>query len=212
MGGIRVELKVNNKTCPVIEQVTGTEASVGSVNRTLADDGSRVIEEVVFEEGVTEDEVDLEPVYEHSQFSVFEFDRSTDAQCICDSIEERIERPISRIQSRGDSLYITLYVEDLDSLRDTIESLRKTCTSVGVNKINQSTPETLDDSVIIDRGELTARQLEVLQTAHEMGYLQHPKRANAGEVAAELGISVSTFSEHIAAAESKIIQHVVDSD
>lgn len=212
MGGIRVELKVNNRTCPVIEQANGTDASVAGVNRAVSSDGTRVVEEVVFEGGVDEDDLDLDLVYEHSQFSVFEFDRPMEKQCICDSIEAQLDRPISSIRSRGDSLYISLYVDDLDRLRDTVKSLRETCTSVGVNKINQSTPETIEDSVIIDRGELTARQMEVLQTAKEMGYLEHPKGANAGEVAEELGISVSTFSEHIAAVESKIMHHIVETD
>lgn len=56
---------------------------------------------------------------------------------------------------------------------------------------------------------LTDRQREVLESAHGMGYFDHPKGANAGEVAAELGVSRSTFAEHLAAAQSKVLESIL---
>ncbi len=61
----------------------------------------------------------------------------------------------------------------------------------------------------MDRGRLTARQREVLETAFEMGYFERPRRANATEVAAELGIGPSTFREHVSAAETKLLEDVL---
>jgi hypothetical protein len=43
-----------------------------------------------------------------------------------------------------------------------------------------------------------------------MGYFEHPRTANAGEVADELDISRSTFAEHLAAAQSKLLDAVLD--
>jgi predicted DNA binding protein len=53
--------------------------------------------------------------------------------------------------------------------------------------------------------DLTARQQEVLQTAFEMGYYEWPRDCTGQDVADELEISSATFSEHIFAAERKIL-------
>lgn len=52
---------------------------------------------------------------------------------------------------------------------------------------------------------LTDRQREVLQAAFEEGYYEWPRKATGEEVAAKLGIASPTFSEHIKAAERKLI-------
>ncbi|WP_455429089.1 helix-turn-helix domain-containing protein [Haloarcula regularis] len=64
--------------------------------------------------------------------------------------------------------------------------------------------------MLVDRGQLTDRQREVLETAVEMGYFEYPKGANAGEVAEALDITVSTFAEHLAAAETKLLGSIVE--
>ena len=51
---------------------------------------------------------------------------------------------------------------------------------------------------------------EVLETAHEMGYFEYPKRANAGDVAEAVGISRSTFSEHLGAAQTKLLDAILE--
>ncbi|QZP37627.1 helix-turn-helix domain-containing protein [Halobaculum magnesiiphilum] len=52
---------------------------------------------------------------------------------------------------------------------------------------------------------LTERQLEVLRTAFDAGYYDWPRESSGKEIAAELGISSATFSEHIHAAERALI-------
>lgn len=64
--------------------------------------------------------------------------------------------------------------------------------------------------VVVDRGTLTDRQREVLETAHRMGYFEHPKRTNAGEVAAELGITTSTLTGHLSAAQRMLLGVILD--
>lgn len=58
--------------------------------------------------------------------------------------------------------------------------------------------------------ELTERQREVLKTAFEMGYYEWPRGSSGKEIAAELGISSSTFSEHIHAAERKLLSEIFE--
>jgi hypothetical protein len=50
----------------------------------------------------------------------------------------------------------------------------------------------------------------VLETAHRMGYFDHPKGADAGDVADELGISRSTLAEHLSTAQSKLFDAILD--
>jgi len=52
---------------------------------------------------------------------------------------------------------------------------------------------------------LTDKQLEVLQTAYLSGYFSWPRRTTAQECADALGIAQPTFSQHIRAAQEKVI-------
>jgi DNA-binding CsgD family transcriptional regulator len=58
--------------------------------------------------------------------------------------------------------------------------------------------------------ELTERQREVLETALEAGYYEWPRACSGEEVADELGISSATFSEHVHAAERKLLAAVFE--
>lgn len=61
-----------------------------------------------------------------------------------------------------------------------------------------------DDSVLpLDR--LSSRQREVLRLARVRGYYEHPRRVDAGDLAAELGVSTSTFHEHLRKAEAELL-------
>lgn len=57
---------------------------------------------------------------------------------------------------------------------------------------------------------LTDRQRQVLRTAFEAGYYEWPRQATGEEVAAELGISSATFSEHVHAAERRLLTAAFD--
>ena len=64
------------------------------------------------------------------------------------------------------------------------------------------TPSTVQQPILDD---LTERQREILQTAFEMGYYEWPRSCTGQDVANEFGITAATFSEHIFAAERKIL-------
>ncbi|MFA9502678.1 bacterio-opsin activator domain-containing protein [Natrinema sp. H-ect1] len=55
------------------------------------------------------------------------------------------------------------------------------------------------------RARLTDRQREVLEAAFEAGYYDWPRECSGEDVAAELGIASPTFSQHIHAAERKLL-------
>lgn len=62
------------------------------------------------------------------------------------------------------------------------------------------------------RSRLTDRQWEVLETAYRLGYFERP-RANTGEeVAAALGITSATFSQHLRAAQRHVLAMLIDDE
>lgn len=65
---------------------------------------------------------------------------------------------------------------------------------------------------IVDRvhDDLSARQREVLHRASDAGYYNWPREVSACDVADDIGISGSTFLEHIRMGEHKILRTVFD--
>ncbi|PGF16393.1 bacterio-opsin activator [Natrinema sp. CBA1119] len=57
---------------------------------------------------------------------------------------------------------------------------------------------------------LTDRQSEVLRAAFEAGYYEWPRECTGADVAAALDIASATFSEHIHAAERKLLTALFD--
>ena len=57
---------------------------------------------------------------------------------------------------------------------------------------------------------LTPRQREVLATAYAAGYFSSPRERTGEELAAELGVSPATFSQHLRRAEFKIFSLLFD--
>lgn len=55
------------------------------------------------------------------------------------------------------------------------------------------------------RGRLTDRQYQVVRTAFEEGYYEWPRERTGEDIAADLDISSATFSQHVAAAERKLL-------
>lgn len=54
---------------------------------------------------------------------------------------------------------------------------------------------------------LTDRQRDVLETAHEMGYYEVPRKTTSKTVAAELDLDVSTVTEHLQRAERNLLAY-----
>jgi hypothetical protein len=118
--------------------------------------------------------------------------------------------PIARFVADRGTLILVFHAVDYEELQAVVAELRDSFPDVDIKRFVRSpAAEQTADSVFVDRTKLTARQLEVLETAHEMGYFDRPRGANATEVAAELGIEPSTFSEHLGAAQRKILDDVL---
>ncbi|WP_336135646.1 helix-turn-helix domain-containing protein [Natronomonas amylolytica] len=66
------------------------------------------------------------------------------------------------------------------------------------------------DDGISTRWNLTPTQAEALQTAHEMGYFDVPKRATAEEVADAIDISKTAFLERLRRGQSELFDRMLD--
>lgn len=67
------------------------------------------------------------------------------------------------------------------------------------------TENQLHDKLVSD---LTDRQLQALQTAYSRGYFDWPRESTTEDVASELGVATSTFSQHLRLAEGKLLKEL----
>mgnify|MGYP000232918002 FL=1 len=230
--GIQVRLAVDAaEACPVAAatagEATGGAASARSVSWSRAGDGNRVVEEFDLVGGRGSDEppagtaaadspadappeglpADASVVFETDDTRRVRFERNG-TDCACDAVE-RHGAPVIDVNATGGTLHLTFHAADVETVREVVTDLREGFGSVRIDRLAR-TDEEPADRVAVDRGQLTDRQREVLETAMEMGYFQRPREANATEVATALDISPSTFAEHLASAQSKVLGSLLE--
>jgi len=213
MPGIRAEIRVDpDGSCPVVEATTDRGSPSQTIARSVTgSDAERVNEEFMLESGPEpETSVELTEAFEYGSKTMYRFSRDRGWGCPCETVEE-FDCPIVDLRAREGSLYLVFHAVDMESLQGTIMALRERYPEIDVRRLLRTEHDVTEESpVFLDRSRLTDRQREVLETAHEMGYFDHPKGANAGEVAEALDITTSTFSEHLAAAQSKLMDAILD--
>jgi predicted DNA binding protein len=220
--GIRAELSIDSPGgCPIATVSGETGTSSYSVSKSVAPgDESTMTEEFVLDADVdpetsTEHDIDSElsdpeVIFSYGDKQVFRFSRERGTGCPCEQIEQ-FHCPVVDVHTRDGTLYLAFHAPDMERLSDALSALRDHYPAVTVQRLLRSRVDHEEsDLVFVDRSVLTERQREVLETAHEMGYFEHPKGANAGEVADELDISTSTFSEHLAASQRKLMDALLE--
>lgn len=60
--------------------------------------------------------------------------------------------------------------------------------------------------------ELTDKQCQILKTAYANGYFDHPRKIDAGKLAAKMGIHKTTLLEHMHKAEKRLIGSILDEE
>jgi predicted DNA binding protein len=82
--------------------------------------------------------------------------------------------------------------------------------TVGV-QLERISPLGEEGDVAVDsRWDLTPAQFEALEVAYGMGYFEVPKRANAAEIAAEVGISKSALLERLRRGQAAVFGQILD--
>ena len=216
--GIRAEIKIDDPAdCVVTQAAAAASGTVQSVSKSTNPDApERVTEEFMLEAETYPEEfetdVELTSVFSYGSSEVYRFERELGRGCPCEWIE-RHDSPVIDVRTQGSSLYSTFHAPDMEGLQAIIGDLQTQFSTLDVQRLLQSQQDHAEQNLVfVDRNTLTTRQLEVLETAHRMGYFEHPKRANAGEVADELGITGTTFTEHLAAAQTKLLDAILEYD
>lgn len=219
--GIRAEIRIGSPSdCPIAGVSENNDATSRSVSRTSSVSSPTVTEEVVFDsENLDEEVVDrdtdsgetsMKEVFSYDSETVYRFSREKGLGCACECVES-FGYPVVDTHTRDGDLFLTFHVPDTEALKRVMNRLGERYSNVEVKRLIRSEDgEAKNDLVLVDRSELTEKQEKALRTAHEMGYFEHPKGANAGEVADELGITTSTFTEHLAAAQRKLMRSIVN--
>ncbi|MFB6126776.1 MAG: helix-turn-helix domain-containing protein [Halolamina sp.] len=211
MSGVRARLAVSDPpNCPVADVATGAATDVDDVSWTRETEDGRIVEEFHASAEPTAEngdgDADLDRVFTADGEAVYRLTRDPDANCPCEVVES-LGCPVDDISVDGDTgtLHISLYLSDVAALRSVVDDLDSMAGGVELRYLVRDGEADEADEVLVDRGRLTDRQREVIETAYRMGYFEYPRESNAETVADELGVGVSTFAEHLAAAQSRLL-------
>lgn len=205
-GRIRAEVGVRAAdTCLVAESSLEMNAAITDVRRSASRnaDGA-LVEEFTTVEGCTVDDDTVEAVFDSDSHTVYQFERDPECSCVCATVE-RFGCPISDLNARDGTLYVSFHAPDIETIQDIVAALQETFDGTHVRHLTRGDERSETDLAVVDRGELTQKQRDALTTAHVMGYFEHPRRSNAVDVAEALDVAPSTFTEHLAAAQRKIL-------
>lgn len=213
MTGICAEVFVGDpSTCQVAALSKQSGPITGVTRATSTEPGGDVVEEFTHR-GESDlhwaDDPETESVFSYGDETVYRFSRDADQGCVCEVVE-RSGCTVRQVRAVDASLVVTFLATDLETIRSVVADLRDAHESVRVRRLTRSADDDDTSTAIVDLDALTDRQHQALSTAYRMGYFEHPKDASAGDVADELDIAIPTFTEHLAAAQRKLLDELLD--
>lgn len=202
--------------CPLARVSTRTDAEVSDVswasrNGTVTEE-FRVDADAGDEDGQLPVLEEADAVLDVDDERIYQFTRERNADCACEVVEA-LGCPVADVRADAGTLVLTLHLPALARLREVVAELGETAESVQVQYLVHDSIEAGDGGdrpTVVDFGRLTDRQREVIETAFQMGYFEYPRDSNGTEVAESLGIDLSTFTEHLAAAQSKLLAGLLE--
>ena len=213
MTGINAEVRIEHPSGCQVATASRHGETITSITRSTPDETGVVTEEFVLEgDGdLPADELDADPVFSQDDRTVHRFSRESGQGCICEVVE-RSGCTVRQVRAVNGALVVTFFATDVATIRSIVGALRERNDGVRIRRLTRSADGEDDGTTtIIDLGALTERQREVLGTAYEHGYFEHPRGGNAADVADALDISVPTFTEHLAAAQRNLLDELLDS-
>ena len=209
--GVNAEVAVSGvESCPVDALDGACEVESVVTDRRTAAAGGGVVGEVTLDtaSGPESPPARADRVFADGERSTYRFTNPS-ADCPCGRIPDH-GCPVHEVRADAGWLSLSFVAPDLETLRSIVADLRSCCASVRLRRLTRSTSEDSRALLFVDRTALTDRQYEALRTAHEMGYFARPKQADSADVADELGVSPATFSEHLAVAQEKLLDQLLD--
>lgn len=197
--------------CAIADISSETGSIVDGVwTSVVPDESTRSVTEFIVgaEEPPDLPEVDL--VLSLGDRHVFRLAHGEGVSCACECLGQ-FGCAVQRYFAQSGSLRLVFNAADFEELQAVVAELRDRFPDLDVRRLVRSPEaEAPGNAVYVDRGKLTERQLEVVQTAYRMGYFERPRGANASEIAATLDVDPSTFNEHLVSAQRKLLGDVLE--
>lgn len=129
---------------------------------------------------------------------VIDFTAPALPESIAEEAEELIGTCDPDLEDDGASISLT---GSQEVIADVIDEYENSGVSPNLERLGdyEGTPGPMDD--------LTDRQLEVVEIAHDLGYFDVPRSASTEDIADELGVDPSTAAEHLQRAERNLMSH-----
>lgn len=208
--GIRATVEFNSSgICPITQLSKSADNPIYTRSTSVCSDGAgcSVTE---FLTDAESDEEDMEPILSYGSTNLYRITHDDGVSCPCECLGV-YGCPIERYFAQDGGLTIVFHADGYDQLQEAVGELRERFPDADIKRLVRApTDEETQDNVFVNRSKLTKRQFEVLETAYEMGYFERPRRANATDIAAELDIDPSTFTEHLAAAQTKLFEDILE--
>lgn len=211
--GVQMEVRISDAPeCPLTLLPAAVSGQV--IAKSLASDRETVREILEIDApGDGNLPVESEHIFSTDSSEIRVYERPACQSCPCECVEE-FGNPVAEAYSKDGCLTLRFYLADMTDIRPVVESLQSRFGGVTVNHLirtQDGDPSNPQDIGFVDRGQLTNRQQEALDTAHRMGYFDYPRESNASEVASRMGIDRSTFVEHLSHAQRKLLGDLLGS-
>ncbi|WP_227355996.1 helix-turn-helix domain-containing protein [Haladaptatus salinisoli] len=209
--GIHVQIELSSAdNCPVSSISENCEIESLTVNQHSTPERTEVVGELTVDHSEnTEGELNMvDEVFSDDTKSVYRYTHGNDT-CPCMCVPNH-GCPVRDLRANSGQLILSFITPDLETLRSVVADLRESCENVTIRQLTRSSVADNGRSLLlVNRTEFTDRQYEALETAHEMGYFDSPKKSNSKEVADKMGISVATFVEHLSVAQTKLLDQIL---
>lgn len=105
-------------------------------------------------------------------------------------------------------LFVTLKVEDRSVLQRVVDQYSTLESNIKMISIVDPSRDDVN-SLSVDVSDVTEKQWEALEVAHELGHYSTQRGGNLSDIADVLGISKSAASQRLRAAEGKIMSAIL---
>jgi len=211
--GIRATVRIDDAdACPIATFAAETGTRIDQVSTSVAAGTANATTEfLAATDTPSEDEIEG-PIFSYGELNLYRREHDGEASCPCACLGE-FGCPVHRYVIEDGAITLVFHAAEFEQLQEIMATFRDRYPGVDVQQLLHPPLEgDHDQRVFVNRGKLTDRQHEVLKDAYEAGYFERPREANATELAAELGISQSTFTEHLVAAQRKLFADVLADD
>ena len=177
----------------------------GSLRVFFSTRGAPAAEILEFASDLPAREVALVTEYDSDDETVALFEASVTGESLCATVLDHggVVRHLDVPDGRA-TVGIELPADA--NVRDFVELFRTKYpkSELTAQRTRQRERRTLTEFSARIREELTARQLEVLETAYYSGFFEKPRPRNGSEIAESLGITQPTFNHHLRASHRKL--------